>query len=196
MRKVETKRISHSLNLQDQILLAIRRITRAVDIRSRKLLQDYGLTAPQLTTLRAVSRMQPASASVIAKEIHLGQPTVTGILDRLERRGLIERTRGEHDRRSVNIALTDEGRRILEAAPSVLQDQFQESLARLQEWERTQILSTLQRIADMLGANDLQDSAALINEWTNETIDREPAMLERDPLDAACPPMRTADSPN
>ena len=156
--------LTNSLTLEDQILVALRRITRAIDLRSRMLLQDYGLTAPQLTALHAISRLQPVTASVLAKEIHLGQPTVTGIVTRLERRGLIERTRGERDRRSVSITLTEEGERVLRDAPSLLQDQFLQRLGDLKEWERTQILATLQRIADMMDAGAIEAAPVLSSE--------------------------------
>ena len=119
-------------------------------MRSRMLLQGYGLTTPQLTTLLAIARLQPVTAGVVAREVHLGQSTITGILDRLERRGWIGRTRGEQDRRSVNLCLTDAGQRVLESAPSLLDDRFRTRLGELAQWERTQILATLQRIADMM----------------------------------------------
>lgn len=147
--------------------MALRRITRAIDLHSRTLLRDYGLTAPQLTALHAISRLQPVTASVLSRDIHLGHPTVTGILDRLDRRGLIRRTRGELDRRSVSISLTSEGRTILKQAPSLLQEQFHDRLGQLAIWERTQILATLQPIADMMDATDIEATTLLVGELSN-----------------------------
>jgi DNA-binding MarR family transcriptional regulator len=147
--------MSATLTLEDQIVVAIRRISRAIDRRSRTLLQDFGLTAPQLAILSAIRRMQPVPAGRIAHEVHLAQATVTDVLNRLERRELIERVRGDLDRRSVNVSLTSNGKRVLDSAPSLLEGQFVAELARLREWERTQILATLQRIADMLHANHM-----------------------------------------
>jgi DNA-binding MarR family transcriptional regulator len=158
------------LSLEDQILVALRRITRAIDLHSRVLLQDFGLTAPQLTTLSAIRRLQPVTAGRIAREVHLGQPTVTGVLNRLEKRGLIERVRGDHDRRSVNVSLTPDGERVLDHAPSLLQDQFQAELANLQEWERTQMLATLQRIADMMHVSRLDAAPVLTSEFADSTL--------------------------
>lgn len=158
-----------TLTLEDQILVALRRITRAIDIRSRTLLQDYGLTAPQLTTLQAISRLEPTTAGALAKEVHLGQPTVTGILNRLERRGMVERVRGDQDRRTVLVNLTLEGKRVLNDAPSLLQDQFQNELGKLLEWERTQILATLQRIADMMDASTIDAAPVLSSELADVT---------------------------
>lgn len=186
-------RVKNSLTLEDQILVALRRIMRAIDLRSRTLLQDYGLTAPQLTALHAISRLQPVTASVLAKDIHLGQPTVTGIVTRLERRGLIERNRGERDRRSVNISLTEEGERVLRDAPSLLQDQFLQKLGGLKEWERTQILATLQRIADMMDAGAIDAAPVLSSELVDATA-HAPLHLEEMVTPADTPLEEQADS--
>jgi DNA-binding MarR family transcriptional regulator len=170
--------MSSPTSLQDQILVALRRITRAIDLRSRTLLQDYGLTAPQLATLNTISRMQPVAVSEIAKQIHLGKPTVTGILNRLERRRLIQRMRGQQDRRSVVVRLTPEGEQTLSTAPSLLQDEFQQELGKLKEWERTQILATLQRIADMMDATGIEAAPLLTSELADATVSQGVLHLE------------------
>jgi DNA-binding MarR family transcriptional regulator len=180
-----------TLSLEDRILVALRRITRAIDLRSRTLLQDYGLTAPQLTTLQAISRLQPVKTSAIAREVHLGQPTMTGILTRLEHRGLIQRTRGERDRRSVDVRLTEEGRRVLRDAPSLLQDQFLNKLSELKEWERTQILATLQRVADMMDAGAIEAAPVLSSTFVDATAGE--AML--DIAETETPPGEAATKP-
>ncbi|MCU0961475.1 MAG: MarR family winged helix-turn-helix transcriptional regulator [Pirellulaceae bacterium] len=137
-------------SLEQEILVALRRIVRAMDTRSRVLLLQHGLTGPQLATLMAIARLQPVTAGAIAREVQLGHSTVTGILDRLERRGWIARARGEHDRRNVNLVLTATGQQLLATAPPLMQDAFRQRLADLAEWERTQILATLQRVGDMM----------------------------------------------
>ncbi len=145
--------------LERQIVAALRRITRAIDLRSRRLLHECGLTAPQLATLRVVFEQQAITASALAAELHLGPPTVTGILDRLERRGLVQRIRGERDRRSIAVQLTDEGHDVLQRAPRLLEGKFQRGLAELPAWEQTQILANLQRIADMMGVSTIEREA-------------------------------------
>ena len=136
--------------LESEILRALRRITRAIDLHSRGLLSHYGLTTPQLSALRVIAARQPITSGQIARELHLGYATVTGILDRLERRGLIRRQRAERDRRSVLVSLTDEAARVLADAPSPVQQHFAQRLGELPQWEQTQILATLQRVAAMM----------------------------------------------
>jgi DNA-binding MarR family transcriptional regulator len=145
-----------------EILVALRRIIRAVDLHSRQLMEGHGLTGPQLVALQALSRGGTLSARDLARTVHVSQATVTGILDRLERRALITRARSESDRRALDVMLTDEGRRVLAAAPPLLQQRFAEALAQLQGWEQTMILATLQRVATMMDAADLEARPHLI----------------------------------
>jgi len=149
------------LTLEEQVIAALRRITRAIDLHSRLLLQKYGLTAPQLAALQAIQRMQPITVGVVAKEIHLSQATVTGILGRLESRGLVVRTRGSRDRRSVHVELTEAGDKLVKEAPSLLQERFHHGLSQLKEWEQTMILATLQRIAAMMDAERIEAAPVL-----------------------------------
>jgi len=151
-----------SLRVEEQVIAALRRITRAIDLHSRALLQKHGLTSPQLGALQAIERLQPVSVGSLARHIHLSPGTVTGILDRLVKRGLAARERGNLDRRSVVIRLTEDGARLVKDAPSLLQEQFQHELTKLQEWEQTMILSTLQRIASMMDAERIEAAPVLV----------------------------------
>ena len=148
--------------MENQIVAAIRRIMRAVDLHSRRLADEHGLTGPQLATLQAAASLGESSTGVLARAVHLSGPTVTGILDRLTKRGLVDRTRNGQDRRSVTIRLTSAGVAVLAAAPSLLQDRFRQELVSLEEWEQTTILATLQRIAAMMDAESLDASPLLV----------------------------------
>jgi len=148
--------------MENQIVAALRRIIRAVDLHSRRLAEEHGLTGPQLATLQAAASMGESSTGALARAVHLSGPTVTGILDRLTKRGLVDRTRNGQDRRSVTVRLTSGGEDVLAAAPSLLQDRFRQELVRLEEWEQTTILATLQRIAAMMDAESLDASPLLV----------------------------------
>jgi len=146
---------------EGEIVAALRRIVRAIDLRSRRLFEESGLTGPQLLVLRAASRLSGSPISVLARAVDLSQPTVSGIVDRLERQGMVRRARGEGDRRTVLVAVTAEGGRTLRDAPSLLQDRFRSELARLEEWEQSQLLATLQRVAAMMDAEGIDAAPVL-----------------------------------
>ena len=165
------------LSHEDQIVAAIRQIIRAVDLHSRRLVDGHGLTGPQLAVLQNVGRLGPISPKALSEAVHLSQATVTGILQRLERRGLTRREPSPRDRRSVLICIEPAGRDVLQASPSLLQDEFRKSLANLEEWERLQILATLQRVATLMGVRDFNASPYLatgeIGGADGEVIDAE-----------------------
>jgi len=152
----EDSAMSSALPLEEQVIAALRRIIRAIDIHSRVLLQRSGMTIPQVRALQTIQQFQPITVGALARAIHLGAATVTGILGRLEKRGLVSRARGDADRRSVVVQLTDEGAKVVAEAPSLLQDRFHRELAKLEQWEQTMILATLQRIASMMDATDIE----------------------------------------
>lgn len=134
----------------DSILYSLRRITRAIDVYSRKLAATYKITAPQLLCLRYLDRNGPHTPSELAREISLSQATVTGILDRLESRGLVERRRDLKDRRRVSIHLTLEGKSLSQAAPKPLQELFAGRLAELPYEEQAGIDHILRQVAEMM----------------------------------------------
>ncbi len=150
-----------SSEVEDHIVASIRRIIRAIDLQSRRLVDRFKLTGPQLATMREAQKLGDPTISALARAVHLSQPTVSGILNRLERRGLVERRRSEGDRRSVVIRVTEEGERVLDEAPSLLQERFRAELARLEDWERHWMLAALERIASMMDAEGI-DAAAIL----------------------------------
>jgi DNA-binding MarR family transcriptional regulator len=154
--------MANSLTIEDEIVAALRRIIRGIDLHSRHLAQVVGLTWPQLATLRAADRLGTCSISALARAVHLGQATLTGILQRLERASYVRRMPHETDRRSVNVAVTPAGKEVLSKAPSLLQDRFHARLAQLKDWERFQTLASLQRIAEMMDVETLDASPILV----------------------------------
>jgi DNA-binding MarR family transcriptional regulator len=150
------------LHREDLIVAAIRRVMRAVDLHSRRLVEACGLTGPQLATLREAARLGPVPAAALARAAHLSAPTMTGILGRLEKRSLIRRARGAADRRTIEVSITDAGREVLANAPSLLQDRFRREISGLAEWEQWMMLANLQRIASMMDAEGLDAAPHLV----------------------------------
>ncbi|MGD8326802.1 MAG: MarR family transcriptional regulator [Sphingomonadales bacterium] len=155
----------------DDILIALRRITRAIDLHSKNLVRSSGLTAPQILVLQSVRRHGKAKPSIIAKDILLSQATVTSILDRLEKAKLITRERSTDDRRIVEVLLTESGAQKLLAAPELLQSGFLREYRKLNDWERTQLTASLQRIATMMDAEDI-DAAPILALGDIQSTDR------------------------
>jgi len=159
-----------------QVLISLRRIIRAVDLHSRMLLQEHGLTGPQLAVLKSLGKSGEVSVGDLAKRVHLSQGTVTGILDRLSSRGFVIRRRSDADKRRMLADITPKADQVIRHAPSLLQEQFLQELSKLADWEKSQTLSSLQRIVTMMEAESL-DVAPLLG--TNGRADSENAAVKR-----------------
>ncbi|MEJ2638092.1 MAG: MarR family winged helix-turn-helix transcriptional regulator [Desulfosarcinaceae bacterium] len=140
----------------EQVLICLRKIMQAITLHSRSLVKQVGLTGPQLILLKAVAKSEGMPVGEIAKAISLSQATVTGILERMVKRGLVSRQRSERDKRQVLIRLTPAGEQILAQAPPLMQASFLKQLQHLEDWEQTMILSALQRLIHMMGAEEFE----------------------------------------
>ena len=145
----------------DEILIALRRIMRATDLQSQQLSRQSGLTVPQLLVMQAIAKEGSPSTSTLARHIVVSQATVTRIIDRLERDGLVNRERSTKDKRVVNVRLTDAGHAKLDVAPEPLQAEFLRKYRELERWEQEMLKSSLLRIATMMDAEHL-DAAPIL----------------------------------
>jgi len=134
----------------EQVITVLRRIIRAHDLHSHMLVQRQGITTPQLLILRELSRVTDMTAGELARRATFGQATLTGILDRLEARGWIVRSRCDRDKRRVLVRLTVSGHEALNRAPAPLQDRFVSAFGQLPDWEQSQILASLQKVAALM----------------------------------------------
>ncbi len=147
---------------EDDILRSLRRISRAIDLHSRRLAQHCNLTSPQLVCLRYLTTHGECTAGSLARGVSLSQATITGILDRLERRGVIQRQRSQTDRRRVLVSATEEGQRLAQLAPSPLQDRFASRLAALPEAGQQALDEALKQIVTMMEADGLEAAPILM----------------------------------
>lgn len=146
----------------EELLVSLRQVIRAIDIHSRKLNKQSGLTGPQLMVMQNIAMLDAPLAKDIAKEIALSAATVTTIIDRLESRELVIRTRSKTDKRKVHLSLSEAGITLLSSSPKPLQDHFIKRYQNLEEWEQSQLLSAVERIASMMDAEKLDAAPVLL----------------------------------
>ena len=144
-----------------ELLVALRKVIRAIDLRSKQLNKDVGLTGPQLLLMQTISNEPGVMVRQIADTINLSPATVTSILDRLETKQFVQRVRSTEDKRRAGVFLTEEGKVILQDAPLPLQEHFTNRFSQLQEWEQSQMVATMQRIASMMDAQNIDASPML-----------------------------------
>jgi len=155
--------LAEHMNYEEEVLMQVRKILRAVELHSSKLATRFNLTTPQLIVLKALAKHYAMKPSVLAKEVSLSSATVTGILQRLESKRLVLRRKDQEDGRSVLISISPEGKEMLGSMPPMLQENFVSRFAKLQDWEKTLILSSLQRVTSMMSAEDIEAAPVLIS---------------------------------
>jgi DNA-binding MarR family transcriptional regulator len=136
---------------EERIVYLLRRIAHLLYTHSRQLVRRCGLTAPQLVTLHALMRNGDVSANELARVVALSPSTLTGILDRLEAKGLVERSRSLTDRRSVTVAATGRAEEWFDGDLSLLSAGFSSRLEELSPDEKESIVQALHRLAALLG---------------------------------------------
>ena len=146
---------------EEELLVALRRVIRAVDLRSKQLSKHVGLTGPQLLVMQNIQERPGIMVREIADSINLSPATITNILDRLEARDLATRIRSTQDKRKVGVFLTERGNAAVVDAPRQLQEHVVERFSQLKEWEQSQMVATVQRIASMMDAEDIDASPFL-----------------------------------
>ncbi len=148
-------------NRSSQALIALRRILRVTELNSRELARKSELTASRLLVLQHLAENGASLPSVIARSIDLKQATMTVLLKKLDADGLVTRERDTEDRRRVWVALTDVGKAVLEKCPDSLQNRFESGFGNLQDWEQAMIIATLERVASILDADEIDAAPVL-----------------------------------
>lgn len=163
----------------ERILRALRRIIRAVDLYSRQLSMRHSLTGPQLVCLRQLVAQGPITPGCLAREVSLSPATVSGILERLERRGYLTRRRRPEDKRQVLVEVTTKGRKLVSQTPPPLHERFTRRLAELPEAEQAEIDRVLERVVSMMEAEEIE-AAPLLANWPVNPEGSRPANVAND----------------
>lgn len=148
-------------NTETRIVLLLRKIVRAIEIDSRNLSITYNTTPAQLLALRQLSNSSEKTLVKLAEEVGLSPSTMVGVVDRLEKKGLVVKTRSLEDRRLVNIIITTDGLDYLKTSPKLLQDKLTESLLPFPNEDKESILVALKKITNILEAQQIDASPVL-----------------------------------
>jgi DNA-binding MarR family transcriptional regulator len=147
-----------------EIVDNIRRVFQVISDSSRKAERETGLTGPQLWAIRIVAEEAPIKVSDLARRMYLHPATVVGILDRLEKRGMISRVRSREDRRVVEIELTEQGNDAAAQSPEVAQGLLVRGLEILPEGKLLNLAEGLEELVAILGARELPPKLLLSSE--------------------------------
>lgn len=137
-----------------ETLIALRRVMHAIEENARAMARASGLTQAQLLVLHTLAQNGQEMPRDIARQLGVGQATITLQIDKLEARGLVRRERRQADRRAIWVILTEAGRDLLEKTPDFLQERFADRFRKLEPWEQAMLLAMTERLSSLFDAED------------------------------------------
>lgn len=146
-----------------EILVRIRQIVRSVNLESKRIEKEYGISIPQLLCLNFLSEKNnfQATHKEIKDFLQLNASTVTGIINRLEQKGFVARLPKKEDKRVGYIVITAKGAQLLNETPEPLHEQLSMKLKKLSEKDLEKLQNSFDAIIDFLNIEDV-DGAPII----------------------------------
>jgi DNA-binding MarR family transcriptional regulator len=156
------------------ILTSLRRIIRTVNLESKRIEKEYGISIPQLLCLHFLRKQKnyQASHKQLKDQLSLNASTITGIISRLEKKGLVAKLPRFGDRRVSLVTLTAKGENMLNNSPQPMHLKLSRKLEKLSPDELDKLQQAFVLISNFLEADDLDASPILTSETTlNSSFD-------------------------
>jgi MarR family transcriptional regulator, organic hydroperoxide resistance regulator len=138
------------------IMQSLRRIFKAIQDYSQEVSHKFGITGPQLWALKTLSTNGSLPLGQLSKMMYLHPSTITGVVDRLEKKGYVVRDRVHKDRRVVMVQLTSKGKKIVSKAPNPIQGKMVYGLNRLQQKNLNSIYGAVEELMEIAEAQNIK----------------------------------------
>jgi DNA-binding MarR family transcriptional regulator len=147
------------LKLDNQLCFAIYACSRSLTRLYRPLLSQLGITYPQYLVLMVLWEKDQQSVNQLGERLFLDSGTLTPLLKRLEKSGLVERIRSREDERKVVVQMTGKGKKLKEKAYAVPEKLFCQSGLTIEAFVRIkgdleQLMGRLRKQEEMSGSNE------------------------------------------
>ena len=136
----------------NNIVGAIRKFVRAVSLDAFKMSRQYGLTGPQSAVLRTLYKEGSISSASLSRRLYVTPSNITGIIDRLEKKGFVERTQKKGDRRVALIELTESGNMLSSELPDPIEKKLIKELANLEPGHIRILSLSINQILNLIDA--------------------------------------------
>jgi len=137
----------------EEMLTAIRRIMSLLKQSFEKDFKKMDVTQSQILVMRVLNQYGDMKVSDISKELDLSNSTVSGIIDRLVEKKIVQRKRSEEDRRIVMISLADEYRQPVRKHLNAFAQKMRRALSTTTEEDLDSIMQGLEKLEKILQAS-------------------------------------------
>jgi DNA-binding MarR family transcriptional regulator len=148
------------------ILVSIRKIVRSLNLESKSIQKEYGLSITQLLCLGHLesSLNYQCTHQELMQLLSLNSSTVTGIINRLEKRGYVVRLPKTGDRRVTYITLTAAGLKLLQETPNILHERLASRIDGLPKEDKEMIKKALEIITSAMEIKQIDASPLLTSD--------------------------------
>jgi DNA-binding MarR family transcriptional regulator len=150
-----------------EIAGAVRRLYRAVYQDYSKTIYKYDITGSQSSVLRLLFHNGPLSSADLSRKLYVKPSNITGIIDRLEKKTLVERIRKKDDRRVVLINLTEAGSELSRVLPDPIEEKLISGLGHLEEDELEQISKIMMQVLNIINKSGFQELSVEMSRENN-----------------------------
>jgi DNA-binding MarR family transcriptional regulator len=139
-----------------EVVNSLRRLFKAIQEHSKRIFRRTGLSAPQVWALRVLDGQSDRPHGTLAERLYAHPSTVSGIVDRLEKRAMVVRSPDPEDGRGTRLSLTAYGRRVARRSPPPVQLGLQQALERLPIAQLRRLRRVLQTVVQATAATDIE----------------------------------------
>ncbi|GGK42747.1 MULTISPECIES: MarR family winged helix-turn-helix transcriptional regulator [Flavobacteriaceae] len=153
------------------ILIRLRKIVRSVNLESKRVEKEQGVSIPQLLCLQFLAEQEDfkTNAAKLKAFLNLNASTISGILRRLEKKGFIAKLPKASDKRVTLISLTASGMDLLKSAPITFQQKLSEKLQALPPEKLQTIIEGIDLLTQIMEVEELDASPIITaEEFSNE----------------------------
>jgi len=144
--------------LINEIVGGIRKLRRAVYHDYIKASSQFGLTETQNDVLRTLLVYGAMSSADLSRNLYVTPANITGVIDRLEKKGLVERIRQKTDRRVALVSLTESGEELSEQLPDPIETKLISGLVNLAPEQVQALGEAMKRLIDLIDADGIEDA--------------------------------------
>lgn len=139
-----------------EVVNNLRRLFKAIQEYSKAILRQTGLSAPQVWVLNVLDGAPGLSLNELSERLFAHPSTVSGIIDRLEERGVVRRERDPDDGRGVRLSLTPRGQRMVTGSPPPVQVGLRSALERMPAAQLRQLRRSLDHLVRETAARGVE----------------------------------------
>jgi len=150
-----TKNVTQDIAISE-IMQSLRRIFKAIHNYSFEISDKFGITGPQLWALKTISKNESLPLGELSQKMYLRPSTITGLVDRLEKKGYVLRDRDQKDRRVVKIVLTSKGKGLAKRGPNPIQGKMIYGLRSLSGRELRSIYDSIRKLVELVEAQNVK----------------------------------------